>query len=146
MANRHMIQGYDVSVLVVGPQGPELVGEYQEMEFSIKEEVEEYLPLNERIPRILDGPIKIEGKLKRGHVLLDIIRRIWGVTSLKRGTRIPVAPRFVIICNIDAPDKGYVGKYRLVDCKISDLAIKAKAGKDVLEEDLDFKAEGIEPA
>lgn len=140
------IQGYDAGVLVVGPQGPELVGEYQEVEFSVREDTEEYLELGERIPAQLDGVIKIEGKLKRGHVLLDIIKRIWGQGSLKRGTRIPPAPRFIIVCTIDAPDKGFVGRYRLLNCKISDLALKVKAGKEVMEEDIDFKAEGIETA
>ncbi|MDI6711467.1 MAG: hypothetical protein QME76_12435 [Bacillota bacterium] len=140
------IQGYDVSVLITGPQGPELVGEYQEADFSIKEDVEEYEELGERIPAILDGPIKIEGKLKRGHILLDIIRRIWGTPALKRGSRIPPAPRFTIACSINAPEKGFVGRYRLLDCKISDLGLSVKAGKAVMEENIDFKAEGIETA
>ncbi|MGB9826711.1 MAG: hypothetical protein ACPLRU_08560 [Desulfofundulus sp.] len=140
------IQGYDASVLITGPQGPELVGDYQEAEFSIKEDTEEYLELGERIPAILDGEIKIEGKLKRGHMLLDIIKRIWGQASLKRGSRIPPSPRFTIIVNINAPEKGFVGRYRLLNCKISDLGLKLKAGKDIMEEDIDFKAEGIEGA
>lgn len=140
------IQGYDASVLITGPEGPELVGDYQEVEFSIKEDTEEYLELGERIPAILDGEIKIEGKLKRGHMLLDIIRRIWGQSALKRGTRIPPSPRFTIIVNINAPEKGFVGRYRLLNCKISDLGLKLKAGKDIMEEDIDFKAEGIEGA
>lgn len=140
------IQGYDVSVLVVGPNGPELVGDYQECEFSIKEETEEYLELGERIPAILDGTIKIEGKLKRGHVLLDIIQRIWGASALKRGTRIAASPRFTIMMSVDASEKGFSGRYRLLACKIEELSIKAKAGKDLVEEDLSFKAEGIEQA
>lgn len=140
------IQGYDASVLITGPQGPELVGDYQEAEFSIKEDTEEYLELGERIPAILDGEIKIEGKLKRGHMLLDIIKRIWGQSSLKRGSRVPPSPRFTIIVNINAPEKGFVGRYRLLNCKISDLGLKLKAGKDIMEEDIDFKAEGIEGA
>ena len=140
------IQGYDASVLITGPQGPELVGDYQEAEFSIKEDTEEYLELGERIPAILDGEIKIEGKLKRGHILLDIIKRVWGQASLKRGSRIPPSPRFTIIVNINASEKGFVGRYRLLNCKISDLGLKLKAGKDIMEEDIDFKAEGIEGA
>lgn len=141
---RHKIQGYDCSVLVVGPSGPELVGEYQEVEFSIKEETDKYLPLGERISVILDGPIDIEGKLKRGHILLDSIERIWGQPSLKRGSRIPVSPRFTVVFSVNAPDKGFVGRYRLIDVKIEEFSLKTKAGKDLLEEDQSFKAEGIE--
>jgi hypothetical protein len=142
----HKIQGYDATVLITGPQGPELVGDYQEVEFSVKEEVEEYLELGERIPAILDGEIKIEGKLKRGHILLDIIRRIWGQAALKRGSRIPVSPRFTVVVSINAPEKGFVGRYRLLECKIAGLDLALKSGRSVMEENLDFKAEGIEPA
>lgn len=142
----HKIQGYDATVLITGPQGPELVGDYQEVEFSVKEEVEEYLELGERIPAILDGEIKIEGKLKRGHILLDIVRRIWGQAALKRGSRIPPAPRFTIVVSINAPEKGFVGRHRLLECKIAGLDLALKSGRSVMEENLDFKAEGIEPA
>lgn len=146
MGHLHKIQGYDCNVFITGKSGPELVGEYQEVEFSIKEEVEEYLELGERIASVLDGPIKIEGKLKKGHALIDIIRRIWGQPALKRGGDIPVSPRFTITFKIDAPDKGFVGEYKLTTVKFTDLSLKAKGGKDVLEEDLNFKAEGIESA
>ncbi|AEG60017.1 hypothetical protein Desru_1753 [Desulforamulus ruminis DSM 2154] len=142
----HKLQGFDISVTVVGSNGPDLVGEYQEVEFTIKEDAEKYLALGDRIAENLDGEISIEGKLKRGHTQLDIIRRIWGTTSLKRGSRIPASPRFTIIFNVDAPEKGFSGRYRLLNCKIDELAIKAKAGKDLVSEDISFKAEGIEPA
>ena len=36
------IQGFDVSVQVIGGSGPELAGEYQECEFSVKNDIEEY--------------------------------------------------------------------------------------------------------
>ncbi|SHN73155.1 hypothetical protein [Desulfitobacterium chlororespirans] len=139
------LQGFDVSVTIVGDNGPDLVGEYQEVEFTIKEDSESYLALGERIAEILDGQITIEGKLKRGHTQLDIINRIWGAKALKRGEKIPSAPRFAISFNVDAPGKGFSGKYRLLACKIDELAIKAQSGKNVVSEDLSFKAEGIEP-
>ena len=61
MADRP-IQGFNVSTLVTGSSGPELAGEFQELEFSIKNGTEEYLELGERIAAILDGEIKIGDK------------------------------------------------------------------------------------
>ncbi|ADY55135.1 hypothetical protein Sgly_0778 [Syntrophobotulus glycolicus DSM 8271] len=139
------LQGFDVSVTITGANGPDLVGEYQEVEFTIKEDSEKYLALGERIAELLDGEISIEGKLKRGHTQLDIINRIWGTKTLKRGEKIPSSPRFTISFNINAKDKGFSGRYRLLSSKIDELAIKAQAGKDVVSEDLSFKSEGIEP-
>lgn len=138
------IQGFDVSTLITGANGPELVGEFQETEFSIKNETEEYLEQNERIARILDGEIKIEGKLKRGLINLKIIKACYGASSLKRGEKIPKSPRFTIICNINAPDKGMVGKYKLINAVIPELTVSFGKGKDISNTDYSFKAEGIE--
>ncbi|MPN51931.1 hypothetical protein SDC9_199582 [bioreactor metagenome] len=146
MSDRDPIQGFDCSTTVIGPNGPELVGEFQETEFSIKNETEDYLEQNERIAKILDGEIKIEGKLKKGFMNLDIIKTCYGSGSLKRGTRIPKSPRFTITTNIKAPEKGYNGKYRLIDCVIPELSVAIQAGKSVVKSDLSFKAEGIEEA
>ncbi len=140
------VQGNDVSVQIVGPNGPELVGEFQEIDINIKNDVEEYLEMNERIAMILDGEIKIDGKLKRGLLNTDIIRRVYGVTSMKRGERIPQQPRFVVTCSIDAPEKGLVGRFRLMDVIMPDLTVSVKAGKSVVSKDISYRAEGIENA
>ncbi|SDI49157.1 hypothetical protein [Paenibacillus naphthalenovorans] len=146
MARKAPIQGFDVSISIVGPNGPELAGEFNELEISIKNETEEYLETNERIAQILDGEIKIDGKLKRGMVYTDVIRRVYGVSSMKRGTKIPSQPRFTITATFDAPEKGLTGKQKLLDVIIPELSISVKAGKTVVNKDLSFKAEGIEEA
>lgn len=138
------VQGYDVSVSIVGPAGPELVGQFEEMDIGIKNETEDYLELGERIAMILDGDIKIDGKMKRGMINTDIVKRVYGVSSLKRGTRIPPQPRFVVTANIDAPEKGLVGRIKLLNVIIPDLSMAFKAGKGVVSTDLSYKAEGIE--
>lgn len=138
------IQGFDVSTMVVGANGPELVGEYQEIEFSVKNETEEYLEQNERISRILDGEIKIEGKLKRGLTNLGVLNSVFGTSSLKRGTKIPQSKRFIITFSVNAPEKGMVGRYKISNAVIPELSISIGKGKEVAKTDYSFKAEGIE--
>lgn len=140
------IQGFDVSVMVIGPNGPEMAGQYQEVEFSIKNETEEYLELNERIARILDGEIKIEGKLKRGWTSLNIVRQVFGSSTLRRGERIPKSPRFVITCTVKAPEKGLNGRYKFEQAVIPELSVSVTQGKGVAKKDLSFKAEGMTEA
>lgn len=140
------IQGFDVSVMVIGPNGPEMAGEYQEVEFSIKNETEEYLELNERIPRILDGEIKIEGKLKRGWTSVGIVKQTFGTSTMRRGERVPRSPRFVITFSVDAPEKGLAGRYKFEQAVIPELSISVSQGKGVAKKDLSFKAEGISAA
>lgn len=137
------IQGFDVSVQVIGSSGPELVGEYQECEFSVKNETEEYLELNERIPMNLDGEIKIEGKIKRGWMSMNVIKSVFGSGTLRRGERPPASPRFVIIFSVNAPEKGLSGRYKFEQAIIPELSISIAAGKGVVKKDLSFKAEGI---
>lgn len=140
------IQGFDVSVQVIGPTGPELAGEFQECEFSIKNETEDYMELNERIAQILDGEIKIEGKLKRGLMNLNVVKSVFGSSTLRRGERPPASPRFVITFSINAPEKGLSGRYKFEQAVIPDLSISMAAGKGVVKKDLSFKAEGITEA
>lgn len=137
------IQGFDVSVQVIGSNGPELAGEYQECEFSVKNEVEEYLELNERIAQLLDGEIKIEGKIKRGWMSMKILNAIFGTGTLRRGERPPASPRFVIIFSVNAPEKGLSGRYKFEQAIIPDLSLNIAAGKGVVKKDLSFRAEGI---
>jgi hypothetical protein len=108
--------------------------------------VEEYLETGERIPMLLDGEIKIEGKLKKGMAQTNVISRVFGMNAMKRGSRIPTQPRFTITCTINAPEKGLKGKYRLLNCVFPELALAVKQGKTVVDQTLNFKCEGIEEA
>jgi len=140
------VQGFDVSVMVIGSDGPDLVGEYQEVEFSVKNDTEEYLELNERVARILDGEIKIEGKLKRGWTSMDILSKTFGVSTIRRGERVPASPRFVIAFSVNAPEKGLTGRYKCEQAVIPELTISIASGKGVVKKDMSFKAEGISAA
>ncbi len=137
------IQGFDVSVQVIGDGGPQLAGEFQECEFSIKNDVEEYLELNERIAQLLDGEIKIEGKLKKGWVSMNVVNTAFGAGTLRRGERTPASPRFVVIFSVNAPEKGLSGRYKFEQAVFPDLSISIAAGKGVVKKDLGFRAEGI---
>lgn len=140
------IQGFDVSVMIIGPNGPEMAGEYQEVEFSIKNDIEKYLELNERIHRILDGEIQISGKLKRGWTSINIVKQVFGASTMRRGERLPRSPRFVITCSIKAPEKGLNGRYKFEQVVIPELSISVSQGKGVAKKDLSFEAEGFAAA
>ena len=146
LADQRPVQGFDVSISVMGPNGPEFIGEYQELEFKIQDEDEEYWLTGSRTAMLLDGDIKITGKLKRGWVSLDIISRMYGQSSIRRGQSTLSSLRFTISATIDAPFKGLLGRINLEDCKFNELSIAIKAGKGVVEKDMNFKAEGISEA
>lgn len=137
------IQGFDVSVQVIGANGPELAGEYQECEFSVKNDTEDYLELGERIAQILDGEVKIEGKIKRGWMSMNIIKSVFGSGTLRRGEKLPASPRFVITFSVNAPEKGLTGRYKFEQAIFPDLSISSSAGKGVVKKDLSFKCEGM---
>jgi len=137
------VQGHDVSVSVMGPNGPELVGEWQEVDINITNDDEEYMETNSRMPIYLDGDIKLDGKVKRGWLDLNIVAVTVGTGNLQPGQPIPATPRFVITCNINAPTKGLSGRYQLTGVRFDKLAIAIKAGKAIVDEDLTYKAEGL---
>jgi len=140
------IQGSDVSITVMGPNGPELAGEYQEVDIEVENDVEEYLETNERIARLLDGVVKISGKLKRGWIDVDIIGRVFGYTALRRGEKIGAQPRFTITCTVNNSDKGLSGAVKLEQAVLPKLSLAIKAGKGVVDKDLTYRAEGISQA
>lgn len=143
MSQNRPAQGYDASASIMGPNGPELVGEWQEVDINLTAETEEYHETNSRSPVLLDGDIKIDGKLKRGYISTGIIAATMGTGTIQPGVSIPEIPRLTVTTNINAPSKGLVGKYTLTGVKIEKLGIAIKAGKAVIDTDLTFKAEGI---
>jgi deoxycytidine triphosphate deaminase len=144
-ADQAPVQGFDVSISVMGPNGPQFVGEYQEMEFKIQDEDEEYWLTGRRTAMLLDGDIKITGKLKRGWIDLDLITQIYGQSSIRRDSYLTSA-RFTITATIDATFKGLIGRIALEDCKFNEINIAIKAGKGVVNHDMSFRAEGIAEA
>jgi hypothetical protein len=142
-ADQQVVQGFDVQVFVVGPSGPLLTGKYQSAELTLTSDTEEYLETEEQIARLLDGEFTIEGTLQRGWQHVDILRRVMGLTEVRRGIRI-VLPRFSVIMRLNAPEKGFRGAgIELLDCKIQGLSLAVAAGKGVVRKDLRFRAEGI---
>lgn len=143
MGQSRPVQGFDVSASVMGPNGPELVGEWQEVDINITSETEEYHETNSRSPVLLDGDIKIDGKLKRGYIDMNIVATTMGTSNIQPGVTLPASPRFTITCNINAPSKGLVGKYTVTGVKFEKLGLAIKAGKAVVDSDLTYKAEGL---
>lgn len=140
------IQGFDVQVSIVGPNGPELAGSWEQVDFRISEDVEKYIEMGERIGRTLDGEITISGTLRRGWRNMNLIQRVWGVSAIRRGVTLPASPRFEISFSVNAPAKGLVGRYKLENVKFTEFSLSAAAGKGVVKGDLPFQAEGISAA
>ncbi len=140
------IQGFDVTVSVMGPNGPEFVGEFQEISINLKHDPEEYMTLNSRLPQLLEGDIKIEGKLKKGWFSVAILSRVWGQTSLRPNEPIRAQKRFNIECTVNAPTKGLTGRIKLENVLLNDIGLNVKGGKAVVEKDLGYRAEGISEA
>ncbi|MFB6364471.1 hypothetical protein ACFCP7_10455 [Paenibacillus elgii] len=139
-------QGYDVSVMVVGANGPELVGEFQNIELNISSDFEEYQTTNSRMPILLDGEVKIDGSLKRG--MIDVgraLRVLFGSSQLAPGQRF-TAPRYTITASFNAPEKGLVGRYVLTNCIFPSLSLSVQNGKNVVSSDYKFRAEGVQEA
>lgn len=136
-------QGFDVMIDVMGPSGPALVGQYQEANWKIQDEDEEYWLTGYRNPMLLDGDLKITGSLKRGWVSMNLIHQIYGTGNLRRDQYSLIGIRFTISMKVDNPYKGLLGKIRLEACKFTEISMAIKAGKGVISKDLNFKAEGI---
>jgi hypothetical protein len=102
------LQGFDVKVQVIS-QGTgntdgttRLVGAFTSLMFKMVSQTETYLPLNQRIPRMLDGEIIFVWSLEQGLVDLNIIQNTFGAgvaTALKsnRTSLIPRQVRFRIV-------------------------------------------------
>lgn len=142
-AEQKPAQGFDITIDVMGPSGRALVGQYQEATWKIQDEDEEYWLTGYRNPILLDGELKITGSLKRGWVSMDLIQQIYGTGNLRRDRYSLIGIRFDITMTIDNPYKGLLGKIRLEECKFNEISMAIKAGKGVLQKDLNFKAEGI---
>lgn len=145
-AEQAPVQGYDVVIDVMGENGPEFVGQYQELNINLTDEDEEYWLTGSRTAMLLDGDIKIEGNLKRGWISTDIISRLYGQSSIRRGSSNLSSLRFTITATVDSPAKGLSGRIKLEDCKFNGLSLAIKAGKGVVDKDMKFKAEGISEA
>lgn len=153
------IQGYDVTVGLVAPSGKEtFAGEFQECSFSIKHDVEEYQETNSRLPMLLEGDIKIEGKLKRGWFAEKLVTTIFGQSKLSIGSDISQQHRVVLTMKTNnatragasgstlAAFKGVAAEtgVKLTGVLFTDLNVSVKGGKAVVDKDLSFRAESIE--
>jgi hypothetical protein len=146
LADKRPLQGFDVSVTVVGDSGPVFVGEFEELTLNISNDTEEYQTLNSRMPIYLDGDVKLDGSVKRGFIDLgSALNAAFGSSSLTPGTSFK-SPRYVITANFNAADKGMVGRYSLTGCIIDKLSLSSTKGKSVVNSDYSFKAEGITEA
>ncbi|NOV01346.1 hypothetical protein [Paenibacillus planticolens] len=138
------LQGFDVSVTVVGVNGPALVGEFEEMSLNINSEAEAYMTLNSKMPIYLDGEVTLDGTLKRGYIDAGgAVKAAFDTSTLGPDIKF-TQPRYVISADFNVPEKGLVGRYNLSQCIIDKIGLSFTKGKAVVNSDYSFKAEGIE--
>jgi hypothetical protein len=97
------LQGYDIKVETVPATGnnPTLVGAFTSLMFKIVNQTETYLPLNSRIPRMLDGEIIVVWSLEQGLVEMNVVANTFGpefATAFEKGRqfKVPRSKRFNI--------------------------------------------------
>lgn len=105
------LQGYDIKVKtsVASTQGgkSQLVGAFTSLMFKIVNQTETYLPLNSRIPRMLDGEVIVVWSLEQGLVEMNIVANTFGTdfaTAFANGRayKIPRSSRFDIDFQMNA--------------------------------------------
>lgn len=108
---RDPLQGYDIKIETVklGLDGSPtseglLVGRFTSLMFKIVNQTETYLPVNSRIPRMLDGELIVVWSLEQGLVNLKLIANTFGLNFAQefasgRGQLIPRSARFNIKFN-----------------------------------------------
>jgi hypothetical protein len=112
---RDPLQGYDIKVDVItgagasGQNARRLVGAFTSLMFKVVNQTETYLPLNSRIPRMLDGEMIVVWSLEQGLIDLAVLRNTFGkevseAFQVGRGALIPRQARFSISFRINSPD------------------------------------------
>ena len=104
------LQGYDIKVTTCNASGDpnsRLVGAFTSLMFKIVNQTETYLPLNSRIPRMLDGEIIVVWSLEQGMVELNVVTNTFGQPFAAgfekgRGGIIPRSQRFNILFQANA--------------------------------------------
>jgi hypothetical protein len=109
------LQGYDIKVETVnfaagnavGSTSGPLVGAFTSLMFKIVNQTETYLPLNSRIPRMLDGEVIVVWSLEQGLVEMNVVSNTFGsgfATAFEKGRqfKVPRSQRFNIKFGMNA--------------------------------------------
>lgn len=105
------LQGYDIKVSTASASGQggtnQLVGAFTSLMFKIVNQTETYLPLNSRIPRMLDGEVIVVWSLEQGLVEMSVVANTFGgsfADSFAKGRayKIPRSSRFDIDFKMNA--------------------------------------------
>lgn len=101
MTTTHLLdpfQGYDISVSVVpyDSKDVKLEGAFTGFMCRIVNQTEAYLPLNQRIPRMLDGEVIVAWSLEQGHINDKWVAATYGTNfakAIKEGRGVNAIPR-----------------------------------------------------
>lgn len=161
---RDPLQGFDIKVETFkNPEdntgGSRLMGAFTSLMFKVVNQTETYLPLNSRIPRMLDGELIVVWSLEQGLIDLDVVTNTFGdnvATAFAKGRTalIPRQARFSISFKVNSADEstltsggasdtvfnvGNAGTtssaltlYRLEFCRVDTMNFGVTAGRHVI--------------
>jgi hypothetical protein len=158
------IQGFDADVFVVDQATGNLtlLGRFVSIQITVQNDLKPYVELNQRVPRYLDGLLRIGFVLERGMLDARVLAQTFGYTALTREQRVNRMPRFQITFSSGAPDlnessgrgvdvyqngdgsRNTNGDMVLTYCAVNTFQMGAQAGGEIIANRWEGMAEGIE--
>jgi len=165
------IQGFDVDVTFSPYQGGNtrvLVGRFTSILVRVVNVTETYLELSQRIPRHLDGEINIVWQCERGMLNMGVLEESFGFfagttasTSIGRNDKVKRAARFTISFSVNVKSDDFANaimagqngqissnstrtQYVLQYCKVDTMSFGATSGRNIVANQWQGTAEGIE--
>ena len=161
------IQGFDVDVTVLSQTGGSiLMGRFTSILVRVVNVTETYLELSQRMPRHLDGEVNIVWQMERGMLNMQALEQTFGffsgggLLSISRQEKIKRASRFSItfsvgidaskdfadvdMANLNDQAKGIRKSYMLSFCKVDTMSFGATSGRNIVANQWQGTAEGIQ--
>jgi len=160
------IQGFDADVFVVDQATGNLtlLGRFVSVQVTVQNDLKPYVELNQRVPRYLDGLMRIGFVLERGMLDARVLAQTFGYNAITREQRINRMPRFQITFSSGAPDlnnsqglngrdvyenanggqRNTNGDIVLTYCAVNTFQMGAQAGGEIIANRWEGMAEGIE--
>jgi hypothetical protein len=150
------LQGHDVDVFALdqGTGKYLLIGRFVSIQILIMNSTEPYLTLGQRMPRYLDGEMKIAWQMERGQLDSRVLQQTFGYSDMNPSLHIGRMPRLQItflmssagLTNEDGNNpylRNQTGEIILSFCKVETLTIGAMSGKNIVGNRWEGLAEGI---
>lgn len=123
----HARTGLHCRVKVIGPTGEIEVGSFEDANFKINEETEEYREIGEPFAARLTSGYTASGSLKKGYIKSTLLKTALP-TRVMRGEAVAEGPLFILAFSIQRAD-ARIDVATFYGCKIPSFDLGAKKGK-----------------